>query len=250
MPRRTRVNVAGKHYVTNSSKNGQKIFGCDEDKDTFLRLLCMACERYQAEMLAYCVTDSEYHLIASLKKQNLSLLMRQVSATYSIFYNRAHNKSGSLWHDRFKSWAISEKNDLSLIRKYIANIPMLKKITNNPKEYKYLSSNTILDNNATLPSFTEKKKSLLSGVVPEGMFDEEDDAAFKQFKRSRDNGETPSKKEKKGERLEKIFKKMKDKNKRNKKIKKAFESGYSQNEIALFLKLSQSTISKIVNKGT
>ena len=47
--------------------------------------------------------------------------------------------------------------------------------------------------------------------------------------------------------LENFFKKIKSKEKRNKKIKKAFLAGYTQNEIAQFLNLSQSSISKIVN---
>ena len=143
MPRQARVDIAGLHYVTNGSGKGKKIFKHDTDKQEFLGIVCRSCDRYDAKIDAFFISDSDYHLIVRTSKANLSLLMRQISSAYSIYFNKTEKNRGSIWRDRFSSWVIKEKKDWMLIHKFIT---LQGKTKNNPKEYQFSYINTIFSN--------------------------------------------------------------------------------------------------------
>ena len=247
MPREARVDIAGLHYVTNRSQIGKKIFELEMDKRELLSILCKSCDRYEAKIEAFYLSDSAYHLIVHTSKANLSLLMRQVSSAYSIYYNRKEKKRGSIWRDRFSSWVIKEKNDRMLIHKYIALLPKNEKPEKNPFEYEYSYINTLFSNKEDIPCFEKNVKLKKIEHLLSGKFEDSDLIALRGFKRTANKGIKKESTVEERESLEKIFKKIKTKEKRNKKIKKAFHAGYTQNEIAHFLDLSQSSISKIIN---
>lgn len=247
MPRQARVDIAGFHYVTNRADGEKKIFKNGEDVAEFLSIVCRSCERYEAKISAYVVTGSAYHLIVRTSKPNLSLLMRQISSAYSIYFNKMGKRRGSIWRDRFASWVIREKKDLHFIHRYIALIPETEKIVNNYKEYKFSFINTIFSKKINLDCFEKiLKKKKLEGLLAE-TYGEDDRVHLRQFKRTANEGIKKEEKHVEREPLESILKKVKNREKRDKKIKKAFTAGYTQNEIARYLELSQSSISKIVN---
>lgn len=247
MPRQARIDIAGRHYVFNRSKNNLHLFKSEDDHDAFLMLVCKSCARYHAKILAYVVTKDAYHLIVETTTANLSLLMRQISAGYAIYFNKLRKLQGSIWHDRFSSWVISEKSEMLLVQKYIAHIPTMENLINNPIEYKYSSFFTKIDENRKMDCFMDTLKKKKKENILKGNFDESDQKALKRFKRQRQMFEKETKAAIKKEPLDTLIKKPKSIIKRNKKIKKAFDAGYSQNEIAQFFELSQSSISKIVN---
>ena len=247
MPRQARIDIAGRHYVFNRSKNSLPIFKSENDRDAFLSIVCKSCTRYHAVILAYVVTEDAYHLIIETSRANLSLLMRQVSASYAIYYNKIRQSRGSIWHDRFASWVIHEKKEMLLIQKYFANILVEENLINNSNEYKFSSFFTKLHDIKKPECFAGSLKKKKIENILEGNFDENDKQALKAFKRQKRKAETEQVKLIKKEPLEAIVKKPKSIAKRNKKIMKAFEAGYSQNEIAQFFDLSQSSVSKIVN---
>ncbi len=247
MPRQARVDIAGEHYVTNRGSDGAKIFGTDAAKREFLAIVCRSCERYGAAVGAYVISDTAYHMIVKTSSANLSLLMRQISAAYAIYYNKARENRGTIWHDRFSSWVISDKKELLLLYRYLGFLPVIEKFDKNPFEYQYSFITTIFSDNQTLPcqELLLKRKKIAS--IRKGKFGDEDVAALKAFKKRAREVAPQERKKEKQEPLEAILKKIKTTEKRNKKIRKAFAAGYTQNEIALFLNLSQSSISKIVN---
>lgn len=244
MPRQARVDIAGFHYVTNRSGGETKIFKTDEEKAEFLSIVCKSCERYGAKIHAFFISETSYHLIVETDRPNLSLLMRQISAAYSIYHNKKHRKKGTIWHDRFSSWVINGNKEHELIHKYIA---LMVKTGKYPKEYQFSYINTIFSEDETIGCFEKSiKKKKLTGFL-KGKFEDSDEEALRLFKREANLGKKSETVAGKKEPLEKIFKKIKSKEKRDKKIKKAFSAGFSQNEIARFLNLSQSSVSKIVN---
>jgi hypothetical protein len=248
MPRQARVDIAGSHYVTNRSEAGEKIFKRDEDKREFLSIVCKSCDRYGAKIHAYVLSDCAYHMIVQTSLPNLSLLMRQISATYSIYYNKTMKKKGSIWHDRFSSWVIKEKEDLHILHKYLANLPKTEQLNKNPIEYKYSYLNTIFSHNEGMSCFEKSIKKKKIENFLKGNIGDQDMEALQCFKRLANNGIKSEANVMQKEPLEKIFKKIKSKEKRDKKIKKAFLSGYTQSEIARYIDLSQSSVSKIVNE--
>ena len=116
MPREARVDIAGFHYVANRSEAGKKVFKQDKDKAEFLSILCRSCVRYEAKIDAFFISDSAYHLIIQTTKANLSLLMRQVSSAYALYFNKKSKNSGSIWRDRFFSRVINGKSDHMILR--------------------------------------------------------------------------------------------------------------------------------------
>jgi putative transposase len=247
MPRIARIESAGKHYIFNKSRAGQTIFKLPEQKAAFLDIVCAGCRRYEAHLLAYTVLDGEYHLMVETTKPNLSLLMRQVSAGYAIYFNKTVQKHTPLWHDRFASWVLFEKNDIRFIYRYMAHCPVLNNVVSEPEEYPFSSFTTQLKNKEKPECLVNSLKHKRIDAILKSSFDPDEFAVLKMIKSRARRTEKCVIKPAQKESLEKLFKKIKNREKRNKKILAAFLSGYSQNEIAQFLGLSQSSISKIVN---
>jgi len=247
MPRKARIESAGKHYVFNRARDNRPIFKTAEQKKDFLNIVCAGCTRYDATVIAFTILDTEYHLLIETTKPNLSLLMRQISAGYSISFNKSVKSRGNIWHDRFASWVISGKEDVLFLQKFMAHCPVLKNYVKKPGEYQFSSIKTLLDGEMSIGCFHNILKIKKIKEIQKSSFGDAELTLLQNIKRRARQADKAVSAPEAREPIEKIFKKIKNREKRNKKIVAAFQAGYSQNEIALFLELSQSSISKIIN---
>ena len=69
---------------------------------------------------------------------DLSLFMKELKQRFSIWYNRNHNRYGTLWAERFKSVLIEGSAAcLKTVAAYIDLNPVRAGITDDPKDYRY-----------------------------------------------------------------------------------------------------------------
>ena len=78
MARPLRIEFAGALYHVTSRGDGRdEIFLGDEDRDLWLNILDIICERFNWLVHAYCLMGNHYHILVETPDGNLSKGMRQ-----------------------------------------------------------------------------------------------------------------------------------------------------------------------------
>lgn len=104
MARQPRIEFPGAVYhVTTRSDRQEPIFEDDEDRHALLAIVAQAMERFDAQVLAYCLMGDHYQFVLYTRKANLSLVMRQINSVYTQRYNLRHGTQGHVFQGRFKA---------------------------------------------------------------------------------------------------------------------------------------------------
>lgn len=110
------------YHVYNQGNNQQQLFYADNDYKRFLELFSSYVLPY-ADVLAWCLIPNHYHFMLSVKencvpvKQGNIMLdsvsngFRNLSGAYAHAYNKAHQKSGSVFRPKTKSKNLSDDRD-------------------------------------------------------------------------------------------------------------------------------------------
>lgn len=115
MARSLRINIAGGWYhITHRGIDRREIYGDDRDYAHFLELLGVMHERYAIEIHAYVLMPNHYHLLIRTPAHNVSQAMQWLNVSYSVWYNRRHNRVGPLFQGRFKSVLIDGEGTWAL----------------------------------------------------------------------------------------------------------------------------------------
>jgi len=254
MPRKPRIEMPGFHHVLNRGVEQIKVFLEEKDFTAFMELLCKACREYGVSVHSYALMSNHYHLLIETSRENLSLFMRRLNATYAIYFNKRYKRSGHLWQGRFKSWFVTDEGYLYTLIRYIEYNPLKAELVKKTGEYPYSSAQyfvgqpqkpmpTCLKDSVMLEDFAsdaERREFFRSGI-DETVLDEVKKASALVV-----INEKPKTDDRK--RLEKLFGKTGTKAQRNEKILEAWESGISQHKISAFLNLSQPTVNGIIRR--
>ena len=126
MTRPLRIDFPGAVYhVTSRGNRRSAIFEDDTDASLFLKVLGEALQRFNAQVLAYCLMTNHYHLVIVTAQGGLSLLMRQINGVYSQTYNRRHGVTGHLLQGRFKAILVDHDAYLMELCRYVELNPVL-----------------------------------------------------------------------------------------------------------------------------
>ena len=72
------------------------------------------------------------------RMHDVSQFMKTLKQRFSIWYNRSHNRVGTLWSERFKSTVVEGTDAaLRITAAYIDLNPVRAKIVNDPKDYRW-----------------------------------------------------------------------------------------------------------------
>jgi len=109
--------VDGWYHVTARGNERRDIFRDDGDRLHFLDLLGQLRERFALGVQAYVLMRNHYHLIVRTPEANLSQAMHWFNVSYSVWFNRRHQRSGHLFQGRFKAIVVDrERWGLALSR--------------------------------------------------------------------------------------------------------------------------------------
>jgi len=247
MPRKPRIEAIGYHHIINRGVARGDIFLKDADNKKFLEILEEAKVRYHFIVHSFCLMRNHYHLLIETKDENLSLLARQINSKYAQYFNREYNRVGPLWQGRFKNSFVYDNSYLAILFKYIEQNPVKAKIVSGVGKYRWSSSFCVLNGlyDDLIKGSLLYDKSFFN-TLSENLTDEE----LGKLKRLE---KTKYKQDEKTVRLrqnslEFYFNDINTKAQRDEQIFKAIIDGYKQSEIADFLKLSRTTISKTVKE--
>jgi len=155
----------GFFHVMVQGINKKYIFEKSIDKEEYLSLLLRHKERFEITLLAYCIMDNHAHLlIYTDKTEEMSKYMRIVNSMFAKDYNRAINRVGYVFRDRFNSQYIDNKEYLLKCLRYIHMNPVKANIIARPEEYKYSTYNNFL-----------KKDGIVNDKVINIIFDNDKD---------------------------------------------------------------------------
>jgi len=254
MPRKPRLNMAGFHHIVNRGIERSNVYRSSEDKNKFLQIVCKACSVYKVNIHDYCLMDNHYHLLIQTTSENLSLFMRQINSNYATYFNKKYKRSGYLWQGRYKSWYIVTDEYLYGLFRYIEQNPIKAKMSQKIGEYPFTLLASLFHKNQEV-IHCAKHSRLLEELEHEGVQDlietilskEELEKLKKEQKRKIVQKEHEYKYEKE-QSLEEHFYEVVTRKERNFAIVDAIEDGYKQVEIAEFLNISSSAISKIISE--
>ena len=93
--------------------NARRSFATDRDRKRFLAWLEESADLYGWFVHAYVLMPNHYHLVVQTPRANLSQAMQWLHISYSVWFNRRHNRVGHLFQGRFtsilvepESWAL------------------------------------------------------------------------------------------------------------------------------------------------
>ena len=247
MSRKQRITEPGFYHIISRGVERRNVFLDEDDFDRFLTILHLEFKLYEIIVHSFCLMTNHYHLLLEIKQSNISDAMKRVNSLYSIYFNKKYKRSGHLWQGRFASYYLYDDTHFWYVTKYIERNPIAAHMVNIIDTYKYQSfyqwkfksdyyelikGSKIFD--MRLDEYEEFigsniQDELLDKIYVSPKYIKKDGKMVILFKR-----------------VETFFEKDKDIN-RNENIKKAYEYGYTKSEIASFLELSHTAISKIVS---
>ncbi len=127
------------YHVLSRGNEKKEIFQDEKDYQKFLSLLSNMVERFRLEVHAYVLMKNHYHLLIKTKEANLSRAIQWLGVSYSVWYNRRHQRSGHLFQGRFKSFLIENERYFVGMGLYIHGNPLRAGIVERLADYPWSS---------------------------------------------------------------------------------------------------------------
>jgi len=281
MARPLRIEYPGAVYHITSRGNGRNaIFLENKDRESYLKILSETIERYNWLCHAFCLMDNHYHLLIETIDPTLSRGMRHLNGVYTQSFNRRHSRVGHVFQGRYKAILVQKDTHLLALCRYVVLNPVRAKMVEKPEEWKWtsyqatvsavakpawLTTDWILGQFALNRNTARKgyqnfvKKGIGEVVSPWDGLKGQVFFGGTEFIRSLEEKtkavggsikEVP-KAQRYANRttLEDLFQNVKDKPSRNEAVWVAYvQYGYKMKEIADFLSIHYTTVSKIINQ--
>ncbi|MCJ7758848.1 MAG: transposase [Gillisia sp.] len=148
------------YHIYNRGNNKEDIFLELRNYDYFLLLLIKHVVPI-AEIYAYCLLKNHFHLLIKTKNiEDEKLISKGLSNLFNAYakaINKAYNRTGSLFQDRFSRIMIEDENYLKRLVLYIHLNPKHHKFVEDFSSYEYSSFQKIVSKN---PTFLERETVL------------------------------------------------------------------------------------------
>ena len=176
MPRTARLRIKGEpayYHIVSRTIHKQFLLG-DVEKEKLIELIKKYQKLYLVKILGYAVMSNHFHLLVKTetdnkltdediqrrvekfygkplykigitvdkfreKLTNVSEYVKLVKQTFSWWYNRQNNQTGTLWSERFKSGLVENGTALLTVLSYIDLNPVRAGIVTKPERYRFSS---------------------------------------------------------------------------------------------------------------
>lgn len=127
------------YHVTSRGNAREDIFDDDRDRRVFLECLGKVVQRFHCLCHAYCLMDNHYHLVIETPEANLAKGMRQLNGIYTQRYNRRHQAVGHLFQGRYKAILIQKESHLQEVCRYVVLNPVRAKAVEKVEQWTWSS---------------------------------------------------------------------------------------------------------------
>ena len=140
MSRPLRITYPGAFYhITTRGNEGRQIFKDVRDREKFLSYLESAAQRYRASVHVYCLMRNHYHFLLETPAGNLPEIMHHINGAYTTYFNVKRQRSGHLFHGRYKAILVEKDQYAKELSRYIHLNPVRAKIVGTPEQYPWSS---------------------------------------------------------------------------------------------------------------
>jgi len=116
MARPLRIHVAdGWYHVTARGTDRRVIFTDEHERRHFLDLLAEMVGRFRVVVHSYVLMGNHYHLLVQTPKANLSQTVQWLNTSYSMWFNRRHDRVGPLFQGRYKGVLVDGEGSWALV---------------------------------------------------------------------------------------------------------------------------------------
>lgn len=134
----------GIYHLTARGNERTAIFRDDADRRHFLELVANVRERYHWRIFSYCLMSNHYHLLVQTPEPNLARGMRQLNGVYAQGFNRRHARVGHLLQGRYSARLVQADEHLLAVARYIVHNPVRAGVCERPGEWRWSSHRATL----------------------------------------------------------------------------------------------------------
>jgi REP element-mobilizing transposase RayT len=126
------------YHLYNRGANRTSIFLDDRDYYSFLARLKRYAAVHETAIITYCLMPNHYHLLVRQETDDKSSLAVQFTCNgYSQFFNRRHERSGTLFQGRFRRILVDNDEYLRCLCRYIHTNPVKDGFALRPELWPY-----------------------------------------------------------------------------------------------------------------
>ena len=127
-------------HVIQRGNNRVSIFGDQADYEVFLMFLRTAATRYGVAVHGYVLMTNHSHLIVTpADALALPQTMKELGGRYVQYYNRKHQRIGTLWTGRYRDLHIHDERYWLTCLRYVEQNPLRAQMIRSPEEYPWSS---------------------------------------------------------------------------------------------------------------
>jgi putative transposase len=100
------------------------IFGDEEDRQVYLRLLRSVAHQFRWRVWAYCLMNNHVHLLIQTCEPNLGRGIHVLHGLYAQYFNEKYGRVGHLFQNRYGSRLVRDEVQLATVGNYILENPV------------------------------------------------------------------------------------------------------------------------------
>ncbi len=136
MARRSRLQFPGAVYHVMSRGNRKSMIVDDDgDRRTFMTIFSDVTRGSAVRVYACCLMGTHYHALFDTPHGNLSGFIQTLNSEYSKAFNRRHERVGHTFKQRFDSIVVQREKYLRRVARYIALNPVKARLCGDPAEW-------------------------------------------------------------------------------------------------------------------
>ena len=117
-----------------------RVFDIRNDYAYFLELLKETSRSSCVVVHAYSLMSNHYHLIVTpASAEALPKMMKALDGSYVRYYNRQHERSGTLWNGRYRGLIIKDERYWLTCLRYVEQNPVRAGMVSAPEAYEWSS---------------------------------------------------------------------------------------------------------------
>ncbi|MBC7772117.1 MAG: transposase [Pyrinomonadaceae bacterium] len=109
----------GRYHLTVRGNERRNIFRDPRDRQHFLGLLGALPARFGTILHAFVLMPNHYHLLLETPEANLSRTGQWLNVSYSVWFNRRHQRHGHLFQGRFGAVIIEDDANFQEVGRYL-----------------------------------------------------------------------------------------------------------------------------------
>lgn len=141
MPRRARLHLPNiPLHIVQRGNNRAPCFFAEDDYRAYLQWLAQQSRCHGCAIHAYVLMSNHVHLLVSaVDHQAAGAMMKALHQRYAHYINHRHQRSGTLWENRYHASPTQEEGYLLACQRYIELNPVRAGMVGTPGEYRWSS---------------------------------------------------------------------------------------------------------------